>query len=94
MFFAIRRLIWTLIPPPFNPSRRDLVLMERAGAALDHYHDGTRPTLKGIRLASRILESHSLPNHALRSMVRERDADLQTNSARVWSEVGAERAGR
>lgn len=91
MILTLRRIFWALVPPPYNQPERDLALMRRAGVVLDHFHNGTRPTIKGVRLASKILQTHSLPTHALRSMVRERDADLRAQSEQAQAEIAAQK---
>jgi hypothetical protein len=91
-YLTIRRLFWLLSPLPPPGLDRDLVLMRRAGVVLDTHHDGTRPTIKGIRLAKSILKNHTMSTHAIRSMSRERDAELRAQSERAAAEVMAEQA--
>jgi hypothetical protein len=92
LFLAICRLFWTILPLPRDPAARDLRLMRRAGLVLDAYHNGTRPTQQGIRIAKRILRRHSMPAWAIRSMVRERDRDLIAQASRAADELTAEHA--
>ncbi len=62
---ALRRLWWAVDTLPADPELRDRKLIERAAYALDH---GGSP-----ELARHILAGHSLPRHAVRALLRERD---------------------
>ena len=93
-YLLMRRLFWLLSPLPSRGLDRDLALMRRAGVVLDTHHDGTRPTLAGVRLAKSILKSHTMATHAIRSMTRERDAELRAQSERAAAEMIAEQAQR
>jgi hypothetical protein len=90
LFLTLRRILWALQPLPTSIADRDLATVKRAIAVLDVHHDGTRPTIRGVQIARRILERHSMPKHAIRTLTRERDAEIIEQAKRAAAEEAEE----